>query len=297
VEVVGVASKLTKKTTGSRLEAREVEVVGDASKRRKEPPPARVWTRGRWWWWVTCRNAEKHHLRLVFGCEAGGGDDGLLVLNSSFSLTLPHHAASKLVNRCRHILVGLDNGCRFLDDDYVVSSMRGSDSSHITKTDLHHQRIVHGMPPNQVTQATLRFPPLSQLRRAIPCYVFLSFLTMEQFTLCLVTTTYATYATYAQYATPYAPYAPFMLFQGYDDFFLIPIMPFYVCSNHGHSSYIFVCIGLFLFFTDFLSFYKNVAYEIDSKFCWLMFFEALKLRIELETISNKFILDLVKNSS
>jgi len=50
VEVVGVASKLTKRTTGLRLEAREVEVVGDASKRRK------------------------HHLRLVFGYEAGGGD-------------------------------------------------------------------------------------------------------------------------------------------------------------------------------------------------------------------------------
>ena len=32
VEVVGVVSKLTKRTTGSRLEAREVEVVGDASK-------------------------------------------------------------------------------------------------------------------------------------------------------------------------------------------------------------------------------------------------------------------------
>ena len=143
------------------------------------------------------------------------------------------------------------------------------------------------MPPNQVTQATLGFPHPCQLGRAIPCYVFLSFLTMEHFTLCLVTTPYATYVT---------PYAPPMPSQGYDNFFLIPIMPFYVCSNHGHSSYIFVCIslGLFLSFTDFLSFYKNLAYKIDSKFCWLKFFEALKMKFQLETISNKFILDLGK---
>ena len=20
----------------------------------EKPPPARIWTRGRWWWWVTC---------------------------------------------------------------------------------------------------------------------------------------------------------------------------------------------------------------------------------------------------
>jgi len=36
-------------TSGSRLDAREV-VVGDVSKRRKKPPPARVWMQGRWWW-------------------------------------------------------------------------------------------------------------------------------------------------------------------------------------------------------------------------------------------------------
>ena len=60
VEVVGVASKLMKRTTGSRLEAREVEVVGDASKRRKTPPPARVWIRGRRWWWVTCRKKKEN---------------------------------------------------------------------------------------------------------------------------------------------------------------------------------------------------------------------------------------------
>jgi transposase InsO family protein len=212
-----------------------------------------------------------------------------------FSLTTPFPAASKPPDcRCL-ILVDLDGGCRFLDDDYVVSSMRGSDNPHITKTSPHHQRIVRGMPPNQLTQVTIGFPHPRQLGRAIPCYVFLSFLTMEQFTLCLVTTTYATYATYAQYAT-YAPYAPSMPFLGCDEIFLIPIMLFYVCSNHGHFSYLQVCMnfGLSLPFTDFLSFYKNLAYEIDSKFCWLMFFEALKLKFELETNSNKFILDLGK---
>jgi hypothetical protein len=213
----------------------------------------------------------------------------LLVLNSSFSLTTPSPTASKPPDRRYHVLVNLDDGCRSPDDDYVVSSTRGSDSSHITKTDLHHQRIVRGMPPNQVTQATLGFPPLSQLGRAIPCYVFLSFFTMEQFTLCLVTTLYATYATYA-------PYAPSMLFLGCDDIFLIPIMLFYVCSNHGHFSYLRVCkiFRPFLPSKDFLPSYKDLAYEIDSIFCWLKSFKALKLSIELETISNKFILDLGK---
>ena len=42
-------------TSGSLLEAREVMVVGVASKRWKEPPPARVWMRGRWWWWQGLR--------------------------------------------------------------------------------------------------------------------------------------------------------------------------------------------------------------------------------------------------
>jgi hypothetical protein len=37
-------------TSGSHWDTREVVVVGVASKRRKEPPPARIWTRGRWWW-------------------------------------------------------------------------------------------------------------------------------------------------------------------------------------------------------------------------------------------------------
>jgi len=60
-------------TSGSRLDAREVAVVGVALKRRKEPPPARVWTRGRWWWWGSRRNAENDHLRLAFGHEGGGG--------------------------------------------------------------------------------------------------------------------------------------------------------------------------------------------------------------------------------
>jgi len=44
-----------------------------ASKRRNQPPPARVWTRGRWWWREACRNAEKNHLQLAFGREGGGG--------------------------------------------------------------------------------------------------------------------------------------------------------------------------------------------------------------------------------
>jgi hypothetical protein len=214
------------------------------------------------------------------------------VLISCFSLTTPFPAASKPPYRRYHVLVDLDDGCRFLDDDYVVSSTRGSDNSHITKTSPHHQRIVRGMPPNQVTQVTIGFPHHRQLGRALPCYVFLLFSQMEHYLLCLVTTPYATYATYAHYAPPYASMLPL----GCDDTFLIPIMPFYVCSNHGHSSYIFFCIsiGLFLSFTDFLLSYKNLAYEIDSKFCWLMFFDALKLRFELEKISNKFNLDLDK---
>jgi len=42
-------------TSGSRLDAREVVVVGVTSKRRNQPPPARVWTRGRWQWWQGLR--------------------------------------------------------------------------------------------------------------------------------------------------------------------------------------------------------------------------------------------------
>ena len=75
------ALKPPKRTTSdSHVDAREVEVVGDASKRRKErktPPPARVWTRGRRWWWVTCRKYKKNHLRLAFGREGGGSGRSL----------------------------------------------------------------------------------------------------------------------------------------------------------------------------------------------------------------------------
>jgi len=65
---------------------------------------------------------------------------------------------------------------------------------------------------------------------------------------------------------------------------------------HGHSSYLRICkiFGLFLSFKDFILFYKDLACEIDSNFCWLMFFGKLKLRFELEKLSNKFILDLAK---
>jgi hypothetical protein len=45
VEEMATASK---STSGSHLYAREVEKVGGVSKGRKSPPPARVWTRGRW---------------------------------------------------------------------------------------------------------------------------------------------------------------------------------------------------------------------------------------------------------
>jgi len=65
-------------TSGSRLEAREVGVVGGTSKRRNEPPPARIWTQGRWWWWDAHRNAKMDHVQLAFGHE-GGGSGGVRV--------------------------------------------------------------------------------------------------------------------------------------------------------------------------------------------------------------------------
>jgi len=64
-------------TSGSRLDAREVVVVAGRRNGCKTPPPARVWTRGRWpwWWWESWWKAEKHNPRLAFGRE-GGGDGG-----------------------------------------------------------------------------------------------------------------------------------------------------------------------------------------------------------------------------
>ena len=63
----------TKETTsGSHLDAREV-VVGDGLKERKKPPPARVWTRGRWQLREVGWKNENDHLRLTLGCEGGGG--------------------------------------------------------------------------------------------------------------------------------------------------------------------------------------------------------------------------------
>ena len=68
-----IPSKLPKRTTsGSRLDAREVVVVGASLKHRKTPPPAHVRTQGRWWW-EPCRNTEKNHLQLAFRHEGGGG--------------------------------------------------------------------------------------------------------------------------------------------------------------------------------------------------------------------------------
>jgi len=46
---------------------------GRRSKQLKEPPPARVWTRGRWWQWEMGQKNKRNHLRLAFGCEGGGG--------------------------------------------------------------------------------------------------------------------------------------------------------------------------------------------------------------------------------
>ena len=72
-------------TSGSRLDVREVVVVGFASKRRNGPPLAHVWTRGRWWWWGSCRNAKINHLRLAFGREGGGGGSCVETLKSTTS--------------------------------------------------------------------------------------------------------------------------------------------------------------------------------------------------------------------
>ena len=40
---------VSKSTSGSRLDAREVEAVAVALKPLKSPPPACIWTQGRWW--------------------------------------------------------------------------------------------------------------------------------------------------------------------------------------------------------------------------------------------------------
>ena len=191
------------------------------------------------------------------------------------SLTSPFLTAVQPPNQRPHVL---NNGCPFSNDDYVTPSTRVSNLLHNTKTAPHRQRLVDGMPLNQLPQATLGFLPPCQPRRASTCYVFLSFLPMEHFTFCLVIMTYA-----------------FMPFLGCDELVLIPIM-YYVCTFHGHFSYLRFCnlSGPFLPFKDFLSSYKNLAYEINLIFFWLMFSEALKLKFDLEKVNNKFLLDLDK---
>ena len=134
------------------------------------------------------------------------------------------------------------------------------------------------MPSNQLPQATLGFLPSSQLGHTSSCYVFPLFSPMEYFPFCLVTMIYAS-----------------MPLPGCDELVLIPIM-YYVCISHGHFSYLRVCnlSGPFLSFKNFLSSYKNLAYEINLIFSWLMFSEALKLKFKLEKANNKFLLDLDK---
>ena len=64
---------LKRTTSGLRLDAREVVVVGGMSKWQNEPPPACVSKRGRWWWWEACRNNEMDLLWLAFRRKGGGG--------------------------------------------------------------------------------------------------------------------------------------------------------------------------------------------------------------------------------
>jgi len=54
------------------LDTRQEVVMGDVSKKKKTPPPARVWTRGRVEV-VGDEKNEKNHLQLAFGREGGGG--------------------------------------------------------------------------------------------------------------------------------------------------------------------------------------------------------------------------------
>jgi hypothetical protein len=67
-------------TSGSRLDAREVVVVGVASKRRKEPPPLAF---GREGGGGAGNRVETNHLRLAFACEGGGGGGSLGVTGVS----------------------------------------------------------------------------------------------------------------------------------------------------------------------------------------------------------------------
>ena len=68
----------------------------------------------------------------------------------------------------------------------------------------------------------------------------------------------------------------------------------YLCIAHRLSSYLCICKNfvLFLPFNDLLPFYKDLAYEIDSNLCGLMFFEAPKLKTGIGIFNKKFILDL-----
>jgi len=67
-------------TSGSRLDAREVVVVGVASKRQKEPPPLAFGCEGGG---GAGNCVETNHLRLAFALKGGGGGGSLGVTGIS----------------------------------------------------------------------------------------------------------------------------------------------------------------------------------------------------------------------
>jgi len=60
-------------TSGSCLDAREVVVVAAGEMDVKHHLQFVFEHEERWWCWESCQKPEKHHLRLAFGCEGGGG--------------------------------------------------------------------------------------------------------------------------------------------------------------------------------------------------------------------------------
>jgi len=200
----------------------------------------------------------------------------LFVLISSFSLTNPLFPAT-ITHDQHHRDLANCGECPFSNDSYVTLSTHGSDKSHITKTSPHRQRLVDGMPSNQLPQATFRFPHPCQLGCTVPCYIFFLFSTMELSSpLCLVTDAYA----------PYAPYAPF--YGQVYTMFVFPMDTLVTCEFVTFLDLYYLLQTLFPWSEEFvikMSKWDGVIYILNKHLCRTVHFRRFSISSILRSSS------------